>query len=117
MTMKLPIDTSAITFSVALPPEPARDWDTKEQQADQDGQPLYAVKLVALGEGSAQILPVKFAGRPDGLVQGIPVKVVGLVATPWEMHDRFGVSFRAQSITPAIPAGAANGEAKGARAS
>ncbi|MGH2689095.1 MAG: hypothetical protein ACRDKW_09865 [Actinomycetota bacterium] len=114
--MKLPIDTSAIVFSVALPPEPARDWDTKEQRIDADGQPVYAIQLVALGEGSAQILPVKFAGKPEGLTQGMPLKVTGLFATPWSMNDRFGVSFRAQSIVPAIPAQAANGaEAKAGR--
>ena len=112
--MRLPIDTSAITFSVALPPEPARDWETKEQRTDPDGQPLYAVQLVALAQGSAQILPVKFPGKADGLAQGTPVKVTGLVATPWTLHDRFGVSFKAQSIVPAHVGG--NGaEAKAGR--
>jgi hypothetical protein len=98
--MKLPIDTSSIIFSVAIPPEPARDWETKEQRTDPDGQPLYAIQLVALGQGTAQILPVKFAGRAEGLMQGTPVKVTGLVATPWSLNERFGVSFKAASIEP-----------------
>jgi hypothetical protein len=116
--MRLPIDTSAIVFSVALPPEPAKDWDTKEQRTDHDGQPLYSVQLVALGQGSAQILPVKFAGTPDGLTQGMPVKVTGLFATPWSMGERAGVSFRAERIDPAAPVHATNGaEAKAGRSS
>jgi hypothetical protein len=116
--MKLPIDTSAIVFSVALPPEAAKDWETKEQRTDHDGQPLYSVQLVALGQGSAQILPVKFAGTPDGLTQGMPVKVTGLFATPWSMGERAGVSFRAERIEPAPPVHAANAaEAKAGRSS
>ena len=114
--MRLPIDTSTITFSVALPPEPAKDWETKGQRTDSDGVPIYAVQLVALGEGTAQILPVKFAGKPDGLTQGMPVKVTGLFATPWAMNERFGVSFKAQRIEPLVAAHASNGqEAKAGR--
>jgi hypothetical protein len=34
--------------------------------------------------------------------QGVPVKVTGLVAQPWTMADRSGVSFRAARVEPAI---------------
>lgn len=102
--MKLPIDTAGMTFLVAVAPEPAVDWDTKEPKVDADGQQLFSVQLVALGEGSAQILPVKFAGQPAGLAQGAPVKVTGLVATPWSMGDRFGVSFKAAAVETTGPA-------------
>ena len=34
--------------------------------------------------------------------QGAPVKVTGLVAQPWTMNDRAGVSFRAARIEPAV---------------
>jgi hypothetical protein len=40
--------------------------------------------------------------------QGIPVKVHGLVAQPWTMADRSGVSFRAARVEPAVAAAKAS---------
>ena len=103
--MKLPIDTSAITFMVAAPPEPVRDFETKRQKPDPEtGLPLYGVQLVALADASAEIIGVKVPGEPPDLPQGTSVRVVGLVATPWAMGDRSGVAFRASRIEPAAKA-------------
>jgi hypothetical protein len=102
--VKLPVDTSAIAFLCAMPPEPLVDFETKRPRADDNGEPLYVVQLVALAEQSAEILAVKVAGQPGpGIRQGHPVKVVGLVAQPWTMGDRSGVAFRAARIEPAVP--------------
>jgi hypothetical protein len=101
--MKLPVDTSAIAFLCAMPPEPVLDFETKRPRADDNGEPLYVVQLVALAENSAEILAVKVPGMPGpGLRQGHPVKVLGLVAQPWTMGDRSGVAFRAARIEPAV---------------
>lgn len=104
--MKLPIDTSGFTFMVALAPEPVLDFESKRQKASEDGELLWSVQLVALGEGSAQILPVKVAGQPSPAIkQGVPVRVTGLVASPWSMDGgRSGVSFRASKIEAVAPA-------------
>jgi hypothetical protein len=102
--MKLPVDTSAIAFLCAMPPEPVVDFETKRPRADDNGEPLYVVQLVALAENSAEILAVKVAGMPAaGIRQGHPVKVLGLVAQPWTMGDRSGVAFRAARVEPATP--------------
>ena len=102
--MKLPVDTSSIAFLCALAPQPVLDFETKQPRADENGEPLYVVQLVALAEGAAEILAVKVAGMPGpGIRQGHPVKVVGLVAQPWTMADRSGVAFRAARIEPAVP--------------
>ena len=107
--MKLPADTSSIAFLCAMPPEPVLDFETKRPRADDNGEPLSVVQLVALAENSAEILAVKVPGMPSpGLRQGHPVKVVGLVAQPWSMGDRSGVAFRAARIEPAVPAAKAN---------
>jgi hypothetical protein len=107
--MKLPVDTSAIAFLCAMPPEPVVDFETKRPRADDNGEPLYVVQLVALAENSAEILAVKVPGMPGpGLRQGHPVKVVGLVAQPWTMGDRSGVAFRAARIEPAMAAAKAS---------
>jgi hypothetical protein len=106
--MKLPVDTSAIPFLCALAPQPLLAFDTKQPRADENGEPLYVVQLIALREGEAEILAVKVPGMPSGIRQGHPVKVSGLVAQPWTMADRSGVSFRAARIEPATAAAKAS---------
>ncbi|MGZ4619463.1 MAG: hypothetical protein ACXV3F_12260 [Frankiaceae bacterium] len=62
---------------------------------------VYDVRRGA-ADGGAEILPVKVAGQPSAQVtQGSVVKVSGLVATPWAMGDRSGISFKAARIEPA----------------
>ena len=102
--MKLPVDTSAIAFLCALEPQPVLDFETRQPRADENGEPLYVVQLIALAEGEAEILAVKVPGQPSQAIrQGHPVKVTGLVAQPWTMNDRAGVAFRAARIEPAVP--------------
>ena len=110
--MKLPIDTTGVTFLCALAPEPVMDFETKRQKGDLNGEPLYSVQLVLLADGGAEVISVKIVGTPTaGLVSGTPVAVTGLVATPWSMADRSGVSFKASSILPLVPASAARSTA------
>jgi hypothetical protein len=106
--MKLPVDTSAIAFLCALEPQPVLDFETRRPRADENGEPLYVVQLIALAEGAAEILAVKVAGMPSGIRQGHPVKVHGLVAQPWTMNDRAGVAFRAARVEPAVAAAKAS---------
>jgi hypothetical protein len=42
--------------------EPVVDFETKRPRADENGEPLFAVQLVALAEGTAEIIAVKVAG-------------------------------------------------------
>ena len=107
--MRLPIDTSAISFLCALAPEPVVDFETKRPRADENGEPLYVIQLLVMGEDSADLIAVKVPEVPSPAIrQGAPVKVAGLVAQPWTMADRSGVSFRALRIEPAIAAAKAS---------
>ena len=102
--MRLPIDTSAISFLCALAPEPVLDFETKQPRADENGEPLFVIQLLVMGEESADLIAVKVPGVPSQTMrQGVPVKVSGLVAQPWTMNDRSGVAFRAARIEPAVP--------------
>lgn len=98
--MKLPIDTTGMTFLAAGPPEPVLDFESKTPKVDENGAALYSVQLVALNDGGAEVIGVKVAGQPKGVSQGATVRVVGLVATPWSMGDRSGVAYRATQIEP-----------------
>jgi hypothetical protein len=101
--VKLPIDTSAIAFLCAMPPEPVVDFETRRPKADENGEPLYTVQLLVMGEDSADLIAVKVPGVPSATIrQGAGVKVAGLVAQPWTMNDRSGVSFRAARIEPVV---------------
>ena len=106
--MKLPVDTSAIAFLCAMDPAPVVDFETKRPRADENGEPLYQVQLVALAEGTAEIIAVKTVGAAPAVRQGQAVKVAGLVAQPWTMGDRSGVAFRAARVEPAVPAAKAS---------
>ena len=102
--MKLPVDTSAIAFLCAVEAEPVVDFETKRPRADENGEPLYMVQLIAMTDGAAEIIAVKVPGMPSQAIrQGHPVKVSGLVAQPWAMQDRSGVAFRAARIESAVP--------------
>jgi hypothetical protein len=102
--MRLPIDTSAISFLCALAPEPVVDFETRRPKADENGEPLYVVQLLVMGEESADLIAVKVPGvLSSGIRQGHPVKVTGLVAQPWSMNDHAGVAFRAAKVEPAVP--------------
>ena len=107
--MKLPVDTSAIAFLCAVEAEPVVDFETKRPRADENGEPLYLVQLIAMTDGAAEILAVKVPGQPSQAIrQGHPVRVHGLVAQPWTMADRSGVAFRAARIESAVPAAKAS---------
>ena len=79
------------------------DFETKRPRADENGEPLYVVQLIAMTDGAAEILAVKVAGMPSGLRQGHPAKVTGLVAQPWTMNYRAGVAFRAPGSSRSSP--------------
>jgi len=101
--MKLPVDTSAIAFLCAMPPEPVSTSRPSDPAPTRTASRCMWCSSSALAENSAEILAVKVPGMPSsGIRQGHPVKVVGLVAQPWTMGDRSGVAFRAARIDPAL---------------
>jgi hypothetical protein len=99
--MRLPVDTAAVHFVAAGPPEAAVDFDTKAPKTDDNGQPIYNVHLFGVGAGSRDLLTVKVVGEPKGVGEFTPVRVRDLVATTWAMGDRSGVSFRASAVEAA----------------
>jgi hypothetical protein len=102
--MRLPVDTSVVSFVSAGPAEPSLDFTTKQQRTDAKGVPLHRVDLFAVGEGGTKdVITVKVPGEVRGLGQFTPVKVTDLVATTWTMKDpngteRTGVSFSASKV-------------------
>src|SRR3954469_25696922 len=97
--VKLPIDTSGMTFMAAAPARPVTDFDTGQQKADGNGELLFNLQVVALDPDGAQIITLKIPGDPK-VAQGAMLRLEGLVALPWSMGDRSGVAFRANRVEP-----------------
>ncbi len=75
--MRLPIDTSGMTFMCAAPARPVTDFDTGQHKADVNGELLFNVQVVALDDDGAQIISVKVPGDPK-LGQGAMLRFEGL---------------------------------------
>ena len=114
--MKLPIDTSGMTFMAAAPARPVTDFETRQHKVDDNGELLYNLQVVALDPDGAQIITVKVPGDPD-VGQGAMLQLDGLVAMPWSMNDRSGVAFRANRIKVISVAGGSSNSSSNGRAS
>jgi hypothetical protein len=101
--MRLPIDTSRLKFLVVAPGEPLKQYEEGKPReswaprTDGNGEILWRVQLVALGDSEAEIIRVSVPGQPS-VGQGEMVVVDGLTAQAWELDGRSGMSFRAQAI-------------------
>ena len=104
--MRLHIDTSATLYMATGAPTPVLDRETRTQRVDDQGRPLYTVSLLAISPDGPEIHDVKFAGETKGLEEMTPVKVTKLVASPWSIGDRNGISFRADQVQPLTKAAA-----------
>jgi hypothetical protein len=69
--MRLPIDTSRLKFLVVAAAEPLRQYEEgKPREAwaprtDVNGEVLWRVQMVALGDGEAEIIRVAVPGDPN----------------------------------------------------
>ncbi len=101
--MRLPIDTSRLQFLVVAAAEPLKQYEEGKPReswaarTDVNGEVLWRVQLVALGDGEADIIRVAVPGDPK-LGQGEMVRVEGMTAQAWEMEGRSGMAFRARAI-------------------
>jgi hypothetical protein len=77
--MRLPIDTSRLQFLVVAGAEPLKQYEEGKPReswaprVDTNGEVLWRVQLVALGDGEAEIIRVAVPGDP-GVTQGEMVR-------------------------------------------
>lgn len=109
--MKFRVDTTGMRFFCVKTAEPAIDFQTKRPKATRDGEPIFEVQVVALGDdGESGLLTLRLIGeQPRKLAEGTPLRVAGLVAVPWEIDGRSGITYRAEQVQPADGAPAASG--------
>src|SRR4051812_29748031 len=101
--MRLPIDTSRLKFLAVGAAEPLKQYEEgKPREAwaartDVNGEVLWRVQLVALGDGEPEIIRVAVPGDPK-VGQGEMVSVDGLTAQAWELDGRSVMAFRCLTI-------------------
>ena len=99
MKIQLPIDTSAVSFTHVMPPDLVLDRRTKQHKADANGEPLYSIELLCIGELGGEVLSVKFPGTPPaGIRRGMPVTVTGPMVTDWAIGNRVRLTFRVVEV-------------------
>lgn len=100
--MRLPIDLSNLQFIAGSDPASVLDMERRPRADKATGELLWGLDLVVLGgEDGAEVWPVRVVGEPKGIKTGLALRVSGLVAAPWEIEGRHGISFRAKVIEPA----------------
>ena len=99
----IPVDVARWGTPVCLiGPERKTDFETGEIKTDRDGKTLWVVgvSLREPGTRRAVTIDVTCSEEPRGVVEGAPVRLVGLVASEWEMGGRTGIAWRADLVLP-----------------
>lgn len=101
--MRFPIDKTAISFTCGTGPQPVKNYENGGQKADENGEPLFSVGVLAMANGEAELISVKVAGKvPAGVTPGAALKIDGLVAAHWSVEGKSGLYFRFSKIEPAV---------------
>jgi len=106
----IPVDTRVIRVAQYIGAE-ARLDDEGDPRTGRNGRPTYRVGTTVVmtdanGALVAETLDVTVEVGEDGVIPGSgfnlldPVEFVGLVARPWSMGDRSGVTFSCAGIRP-----------------
>jgi hypothetical protein len=74
--------------------KPREAWAPR---VDENGELLWRLQVVALGDGEAEIIRVSVPGEL-AVKPGEMVRVEGMTAQAWEMDGRNGMAFRASAI-------------------
>jgi hypothetical protein len=102
----IPVDTTRLgVLRCAVQPEvKISNFETQEVTKDKDGNTIYAVGVMARQDGRrVSVIEIAVTGEPKGVTEVTQVRVTGLEDFAWSMGDRYGISFWAAAITPALP--------------
>jgi hypothetical protein len=100
----IPVRESAFAglMCVMAPEVKLVDVETGEVKKDRrSGKTVWTVGVCAMRGRDSSVIQIAVIGEPAGLGVGMPVRVVGLEASPWERDGRSGIAWRAESVLPA----------------
>ena len=97
--MRLLIDTSKVTFTVGREAQEKTDQNGQQRRERNTNVPMWAVQLVAMDDGGAEVITVTItANQAPSVKVGQLVNPVELQAIPWAQNGKNGTAFRASDI-------------------
>ncbi len=100
----IPVDVSRLAgVMCVVAPEVKTDPTSGEVKVDKDGRRLFVVGVALREPGSRKpsVIEVTTATEPRGIGEGVPLRLMGLTASQWEMEGRSGISWKADEVLPA----------------
>jgi len=97
----LPIATDGIKLEVTSEPKAITNYDNGAPKLDEKGRPLFSVRVLWDDGKSTEMITIKVGGQPPAFGHRAQVKAVGLVAQPYVVNGKDGISFTAESLQPA----------------
>jgi hypothetical protein len=98
--VKIYVDTTGITFTVAKKSQPKVDEKGNQRSERGTGRPMWQTQVVALDETGGEVINVTTVGEIPSVEVGQFVAVEALEAKAWATNGRNGTAFRAASLTP-----------------
>lgn len=98
----IPVDIGRLGSILCVVPAETRKTPEGQVRTDREGRVLYVIGLSVRQVGSrrADTIEVQLSEQPPGIMEGTRVIVTDLVARPWEIDGRSGISYRAASVAP-----------------
>ncbi len=97
----IPVDTSRMVFIAAGPVRPRLvNRQTGELKTNAEGVQLWQLRVLAqVDDQDGESFLISFPAQTPPTVQlGMPLRIRGLTAIPWEFDGRYGIAFSAQSV-------------------
>ena len=98
--MKVYVDTTDVTFQVAMKSKPKVDEKGNQRSERGTGRPMWSTQVVALDETGGEVINVTTVGETPSVEVGQLVVLDRLEAKAWATNGRNGTAFRAVSLKP-----------------
>jgi hypothetical protein len=98
--VKIYVDTTGITFTVAKKSAPKVDEKGNQRSERGTGRPMWSTQVVALDETGGEVINVTTVGEIPSVEVGQFVALEQLEAKAWATNGRNGTAFRAVSLKP-----------------
>ena len=98
--VKIYVDTTGITFTVAKKAVPKVDEKGNQRSEKGTGRPMWSTQVVALDETGGEVINVTTVGEIPSVEVGQFVVLDRLEAKAWATNGRNGTAFRAESLKP-----------------
>lgn len=72
--MRLSVATIAVRSVADGPPEASLEFTTNARRVDESGVPLFRVRLFAVAGGERDVISMRVAGQPKGIVSSRTVR-------------------------------------------